>query len=52
MRQIIPIDIRWGLKAPRFYIRILNFVFMWWGWNNGKFEFRYDRGDKIIKESV
>lgn len=37
------VDIRWGLEAPKFFIRLFNkFVFMWWGWNNGKCEFRID----------
>ena len=37
------IDLRWGMKAPIIFLRLFRkFVFMWWGKNNGKFEFRID----------
>ena len=31
-------SIRWGMVAPKFYIRIFRLIIMWWGWNNGKLE--------------
>jgi len=33
------IEVRYGMAAPIWYFRIFIFVIMWWGWNNGKFEF-------------
>jgi len=37
------IDIRYGMVAPKIYIKLLgHLVVMWWGWNNGKFECRLD----------
>ncbi len=35
-------EIRYGMKAPKLYIRFFDFVVMWWGWRNGKLEFRKD----------
>ena len=43
MKKIIPIEVRYGMLAPKIYVRIFNLVLMWWGWNNGKFEWRVDK---------
>jgi len=34
MKQIIfkNIDIRWGMLAPRWYLKIGKLTIMWWGW--------------------
>lgn len=42
VKKIIPIEIRYGMVAPKIYIRIFNIVIMWWGLKNGKLEIRRD----------
>lgn len=32
-------EIRYGMKAPKLYVRLFQFVVMWWGRTNGKLEF-------------
>lgn len=40
MIKLFPVEIRYGMKAPKIYIKIFNTVFMWWGLKNGKLEIK------------